>query len=901
MSLQFEPRVTLNSQWYDVPGYKAQVHVLESPSPDKQQYEPYQHKGSSSSSAIHHEEGDEEEVKEEEENKEEHEVCEEKNVGHNKKSKRNRKKSQNQQQQQQQNHQQHQEQQQQQLSYYNYYGRSPIILVHGMVVASSYMRKLGERLAPWFKVYIPDQPGFGQSTKALDASQRATIPDMATFLHEFIKTIKTEKVTLVGNSLGCQIIVDFVRRFPKNVDRIVLQGPTMDAAKRTQISHALNFALNNTHEPVSMFFIMCKDYWQAGTRRAKQTLDTLQEYSIEEKMKDIKVPTLFLSGEYDTISPVEWCLNLQKLTPGSVFFPLRKTPHTANFACPDRMARIVCRYLLTRDDQMIQASGAEILKDFKTRNGRSPSLLKNFFSLVTIPWFFVFSMIKFFIIQILSLLPYIGEGIDDTEEEEIYTPIPNVADFDSASAMMRATSRALHFRDFPYLGAALSSAKYAPLVNFFPRQLRAWTYSVFGAMEATNEKTLNEMDCEEMAEAVTKHYPSAQYPIVAIGSSCGALTHIYGSGGIPWLPQTLLMAVHRPRKAAIRDGQLDMTMEMKWGEKIAKRFLERNPDIQLHHMADANQDQLMVERMAYFRLKRRALGKHYSKFLMSNLCKGGTILIVDCKASWNVVKISDRHYFQPGAVGGLTADEYVTGTEQTAKFIASQTSIFRKIWNGVRGVPSRKDWNSPTPTGTGPEAEWGFEESLGVDVEKFAKKNGFHVQRLVCDYAEDLSPLVSDYYQQWYKSMNHIPKQLLVENFVMIEPYWSVRLGLVPFWGLFPVQRSAAALRRYMQSCEKRGIKYTNGYLMLFCSGVDSVGFANIEDWRNSIAIPSKLLGVDESKFPADFGYPAKFNKDIKNLTKTINPIPMPPLMDYKHFLQFVQKNGGTYGVSLSA
>jgi hypothetical protein len=32
--------------------------------------------------------------------------------------------------------------------------------------------------------------------------------------------------------------------------------------------------------------------------------------------------------------------------------------------------------------------------------------------------------------------------------------------------------------------------------------------------------------------------------------------------GIPWLPQTLLMPVKRPKSAAFKQGQLDMTAEM---------------------------------------------------------------------------------------------------------------------------------------------------------------------------------------------------------------------------------------------------------------------------------------------------------------------------------------------------
>ncbi len=39
-------------------------------------------------------------------------------------------------------------------------GRPIVVLVHGLVVASTYMEGLAKELAAWFPVFVPELPGF---------------------------------------------------------------------------------------------------------------------------------------------------------------------------------------------------------------------------------------------------------------------------------------------------------------------------------------------------------------------------------------------------------------------------------------------------------------------------------------------------------------------------------------------------------------------------------------------------------------------------------------------------------------------------------------------------------------------------------------------------------------------
>jgi hypothetical protein len=178
-----------------------------------------------------------------------------------------------------------------------------------------------------------------------------------------------------------------------------------------------------------------------------------------------------------------------------------------------------------------------------------------------------------------------------------------IADFDSASAMAQATARFLHRRDFRGLGLSPWLEPFAIATNLLPRPLRRLIYIKSGAMEAIPPARLGEIRAEEVSQWATGLYPQRTYPAIAIGSSNGALVHLCAALGIPWLPQTVLIPV---RQSAF--GPDEPVKAMRFGAEHAPRLLDANPDLQLHHMHDPNQDRLMAQNLAYFRVKRLRLG-----------------------------------------------------------------------------------------------------------------------------------------------------------------------------------------------------------------------------------------------------------------------------------------------------
>src|SRR5690349_3327370 len=129
-------------------------------------------------------------------------------------------------------------------------------------------------------------------------------------------------------------------------------------------------------------------------------------------------------------------------------------------------------------------------------------------------------------------------------------PADAVADFDSATAMMRALGAYLHGCDFPLLGSMPPGRSrlmngVASAVNRLPNTLREQVYIWSGRFEAVSPRNLAHIDMDDVAHWVTSMYPRRRYPAIAVGSSNGAATHLWAALGIPWLPQTLLIPVAR--------------------------------------------------------------------------------------------------------------------------------------------------------------------------------------------------------------------------------------------------------------------------------------------------------------------------------------------------------------------
>ncbi len=195
-------------------------------------------------------------------------------------------------------------------------GQGPTaILLHGLgSVKEIWSANIGA-LSAKYHVYAPDQIGFGHSDKPLLEYKITTFVD---FLHAFMQSQNLSKATLVGNSLGGWIAIDFAARHPEMVDKLILvdsaglpwgKAPAVDlnpaslADMRTLID-----SIFYDKKMVTEQFVL-----QAFTNHVRnndgytiqRTLAGLAQNQFEDaKLSSIHAPTLVVWGREDELIPV---------------------------------------------------------------------------------------------------------------------------------------------------------------------------------------------------------------------------------------------------------------------------------------------------------------------------------------------------------------------------------------------------------------------------------------------------------------------------------------------------------------------------------------------------------------------------------------------------------------------
>lgn len=690
----------------------------------------------------------------------------------------------------------------------------PVVLVHGLGLSATYMLPTAVRLAPDYRVYAPDLPGFGRSGKPRAVLDVAGLADA---LAAWMGAAGLERAALLGNSFGCQIIVECAARHPERVERAILQGPTTPREERSWFWQFVRWRQNPNP---NMAPIARADYRAAGYRRVLKTFQYSIEHDLDAQLPKINAPVLVVRGSRDPICRQGWAQEVAHRLPEGRLVVIPGVHHTLVFTHALELVG-VCRPFL--DSRRPAAR--------PNRAARPP--------------------------QPATAQP---------------AKVPPLADFDSASGFVRALGGHLHGHDFPLLGmfprwTETGWRTIGATVNALPTAMREQIYAWSGWAEALDPDRIGGTRAEHISRWAVASYPLKRYPAAMIGSSNGALMHLCAGLGIPWLPQTVLIPVRR-----LGIDPDEPQQDLAWGRGPGARLLGGNPDLVLHQMWDPNQDHLMIRKMSYFRVKFARLPEHYRRFLLATLEPGATLFVAECNLRWPSVKVGERHVFQIGALGGASPDEYRHPSARVADFLARSRS-------------RRRGWQGPAPDAETPEAEWGFEPALYPELEQFAREHGFRLRRIVFDHPEDPSPLVADVYRAWYRRRRLPANRLLMPNFIIVEPYWALRTGSVPFWTVFNVQSSADALERYLDARDA----YDEINLLLFSHGVDSVGVASAERWRSLTAKARRggaLLGIDDDAYPRDFASFTRYHYAIRKQIRARYPLPAPlTLRDLDAFL----------------
>jgi pimeloyl-ACP methyl ester carboxylesterase len=208
---------------------------------------------------------------------------------------------------------------------------TPIVFVHGLGASTRYMEPTMARLARDFDVAALDLPGFGRSGTPDHAY---TLAELARALEGWLDARGIGPAVLVGNSYGCQVIVECVARSPARALGLVLNAPTMDPAHRSAPGVIARVIADVPREPWRLACMVACDYLRAGPLRLLATLGHALDDRIEEVLPTLAMPVLVVAGARDPVVTVHWAEEVARLVgterPGAAGAELRVVSHAAH-------------------------------------------------------------------------------------------------------------------------------------------------------------------------------------------------------------------------------------------------------------------------------------------------------------------------------------------------------------------------------------------------------------------------------------------------------------------------------------------------------------------------------------------------------------------------------------------
>jgi pimeloyl-ACP methyl ester carboxylesterase len=232
----------------------------------------------------------------------------------------------------------------------------PAVLVHGLGGQWQNWLENIPRLALDRRVVAMDLPGFGLTPEPQD-NEGISIPRYGRFVNALCDKLGLGTVELVGNSMGGFVAAEVAIQFPERVGRLVLvsaagissaealQGPILTFGRvataiatnsvarfrwlaSRPVTRHISLALVARHPRLLKPDFAYEGFFKgAGKPGFDDALRASLEYDFRDRLPEVKVPTLIVWGEKDSIIPVRDADEFERLIEDSRKLVMKDTGH----------------------------------------------------------------------------------------------------------------------------------------------------------------------------------------------------------------------------------------------------------------------------------------------------------------------------------------------------------------------------------------------------------------------------------------------------------------------------------------------------------------------------------------------------------------------------------------------
>jgi pimeloyl-ACP methyl ester carboxylesterase len=247
------------------------------------------------------------------------------------------------------------------VAYYEAGKGSAVILIHGLGADSHHWAANIDVLSQNFRVIALDQIGYGQSDKPL---MRYSVENFADYLHGFLLVLKISKASLVGNSLGGWVALDFTIRHPQMVEKLVLvDAAGLRPAEALKIPDGGLKRLSPLNTQWFFDLLAANKEWATtdlGSEAFERHRENGDTYTVassvaemisgrefeDKKLDKVRVPTLIVWGRDDMLIPLPMGEQFHKEIAGSQMIVIDGTGHIPMLAKPAEFNEAVGKFLM---------------------------------------------------------------------------------------------------------------------------------------------------------------------------------------------------------------------------------------------------------------------------------------------------------------------------------------------------------------------------------------------------------------------------------------------------------------------------------------------------------------------------------------------------------------------------
>lgn len=248
--------------------------------------------------------------------------------------------------------------------HYKTFGKGlPIVLLHGFCLDGRIWNKLENKLSKYYKLIIPDLPGFGKSELS---SKEITIEKIAENLLQVFKKEKISNCIMIGHSMGGYVALAFAEKYPKYLVGLGLfhSHPFQDSLeKKVERNKVIKFIKSYGHKRFISEF-MPKLFAKSGINKNKATIDKLKARAYQYNsgaiiaaikamknrpdrtkiLKSLNIPVMFILGREDVTFPFIKAISQTYLPDISIIHTLEKVGHMGMLEKPDEISKIILEY-----------------------------------------------------------------------------------------------------------------------------------------------------------------------------------------------------------------------------------------------------------------------------------------------------------------------------------------------------------------------------------------------------------------------------------------------------------------------------------------------------------------------------------------------------------------------------